>query len=181
MLYPDAVSGATIADGEDGGDDTASAAMNARLLEAAEMEALGDDDEDEDEDDGVDMFALPADFDDGLNLDDDPEDIADMDDDVDVVSDDVLGRGGGADVSEAAALAALSALFGDDNVEDEAAVRRKARAAERANTPTAVTCARCYSLRNYGRVKNEAAEILMPSFDFGRVVGDRLRTVGPGA
>lgn len=43
-----------------------------------------------------------------------------------------------------------------------------------------VTCARCYSLRNYGRVKNEAAEILMPSFDFGRVVGDRLKRLGPG-
>ena len=41
-------------------------------------------------------------------------------------------------------------------------------------------CARCYSLRNYGKVKNEAAEILMPPLDFGRVVGDRLSRVGPG-
>ena len=103
-----------------------------------------------------------------------------MDDDVDVVGD-AAGPDGGVELEESAALAALEALFGDgDDVEDEAAVRRKMRAAKRADSPAVVTCARCYSLRNYGRVKNEAAEILVPSFDFGRVVGDRLRRVGPG-
>lgn len=59
---------------------------------------------------------------------------ADMDDDVDVVGDRI--PGGGARVNEAAALAALEALFGDgDEVEDEADVRRKMRAAARANNP----------------------------------------------
>ena len=42
-----------------------------------------------------------------------------------------------------------------------------------------MTCARCYSLRHYGVVKNEAAEILMPSFDFKRVIGSRLDRLGP--
>ena len=42
-----------------------------------------------------------------------------------------------------------------------------------------MTCARCFSLRHYGVVKNEAAEILMPSFDFKRVIGDRLSRLGP--
>jgi hypothetical protein len=47
---------------------------------------------------------------------------------------------------------------------------------------TRVTCARCYSLRTSGKVKNAAAETLMPSFDFGRVVGTRLARLGrPGA
>lgn len=57
-----------------------------------------------------------------------------MDDDVDVVGDEL--PGGGAEVDETAALAALEALFGDgDDVEDEADVRRRMRAAARANNP----------------------------------------------
>jgi hypothetical protein len=113
-------------------------------------------DEEDEEDDGMDHFDLGDDFDDKLDA---------KDADVDIIY--------GEDAeTETEALAALEALFGDaDDVEDEADIRRKERAAKRASAPAAVTCARCYSLRNYGKVKNEAAEILMPSFDFGRVVG----------
>lgn len=32
-------------------------------------------------------------------------------------------------------------------------------------------CARCYSLKHYGRVKSDAAEASMPEFDFGKSVG----------
>lgn len=38
-----------------------------------------------------------------------------------------------------------------------------------------VLCARCYSLRHYGKVKSEEAESSLPGFDFGRVVGRRLQ------
>lgn len=96
------------------------------------------------------------------------------------------------DVDEDAALAALDALFAEDDDTGDtgaadgddwdsiAARKREERESRRNDSPDTVVCARCYSLRNYGKVKNEAAEILMPSFDFGRVVGDRLSKVGPG-
>lgn len=35
-------------------------------------------------------------------------------------------------------------------------------------------CARCHSLRNYGQVKNQAAENLIPDFDFDRLIATRL-------
>ncbi|TXG70286.1 hypothetical protein EZV62_005221 [Acer yangbiense] len=35
-------------------------------------------------------------------------------------------------------------------------------------------CARCYSLRNYGQVKNQLAENLIPDFDFDRLIATRL-------
>ncbi|KAL1191559.1 GTP-binding protein BRASSINAZOLE INSENSITIVE PALE GREEN 2 [Cardamine amara subsp. amara] len=35
-------------------------------------------------------------------------------------------------------------------------------------------CARCHSLRNYGQVKNQAAENLLPDFDFDRLISTRL-------
>lgn len=37
-----------------------------------------------------------------------------------------------------------------------------------------VVCARCHSLRHYGRVKNAAAENLLPDFDFDLMVGPKL-------
>jgi hypothetical protein len=75
------------------------------------------------------------------------------------------------------ALAALDALFGGDDdeldghlvtAEEASDARRRDRNARRRQNggEDAVTCARCFSLRHYGVVKNEAAEILMPSFDF---------------
>ena len=38
-----------------------------------------------------------------------------------------------------------------------------------------VVCARCHTLRNYGKVKDESMENLLPNFDFERVVGARLK------
>ncbi|KAG0565571.1 hypothetical protein KC19_8G200700 [Ceratodon purpureus] len=38
-----------------------------------------------------------------------------------------------------------------------------------------VVCARCHALRNYGKVKDESVENLLPDFDFERVVGTRLK------
>ncbi|CAN1256319.1 GTP-binding protein BRASSINAZOLE INSENSITIVE PALE GREEN 2, chloroplastic, partial [Linum perenne] len=35
-------------------------------------------------------------------------------------------------------------------------------------------CARCHSLRNYGQVKNQSAENLIPDFDFNRLISTRL-------
>ncbi|MCL7023463.1 hypothetical protein MKW94_013118 [Papaver nudicaule] len=37
-----------------------------------------------------------------------------------------------------------------------------------------VVCARCHSLRNYGQVKNQKAENLIPDFDFDRLISTRL-------
>ena len=51
--------------------------------------------------------------------------------------------------------------------------KRKAREAPRENEEVTV-CARCHSLRNYGQVKNQAAENLIPDFDFDRLISTRL-------
>ncbi|MQM16580.1 hypothetical protein Taro_049537 [Colocasia esculenta] len=40
--------------------------------------------------------------------------------------------------------------------------------------PKPVVCARCHSLRHYGRVKNAAAENLLPDFDFDHMVAPKL-------
>lgn len=37
-----------------------------------------------------------------------------------------------------------------------------------------IVCARCHSLRNYGQVKHEMAENLIPDFDFNRLITTRL-------
>ncbi|EFJ17201.1 hypothetical protein SELMODRAFT_62387, partial [Selaginella moellendorffii] len=39
-----------------------------------------------------------------------------------------------------------------------------------------VVCARCHSLKYYGRVKEKTAETLLPTFDFDKMVGQRLKT-----
>lgn len=51
--------------------------------------------------------------------------------------------------------------------------KRMAREAQRENEEVTV-CARCHSLRNYGQVKNQAAENLIPDFDFDRLISTRL-------
>lgn len=38
-----------------------------------------------------------------------------------------------------------------------------------------VVCARCHALRNYGKVKDESLENLLPDFDFERAVGAQLK------
>ncbi|KAL6604806.1 hypothetical protein ACP70R_042750 [Stipagrostis hirtigluma subsp. patula] len=54
--------------------------------------------------------------------------------------------------------------------------KRRAREAKRieAEEDSAVVCARCHSLRNYGLVKNDKAENLIPDFDFDRFISSRL-------
>ncbi|PON32833.1 P-loop containing nucleoside triphosphate hydrolase [Parasponia andersonii] len=51
--------------------------------------------------------------------------------------------------------------------------KKKAREAQREKEEVTV-CARCHSLRNYGQVKNQAAENLIPDFDFDRLISTRL-------
>lgn len=51
--------------------------------------------------------------------------------------------------------------------------KRLAREAEKVKEEVTV-CARCHSLRNYGQVKNQTAENLIPDFDFDRLISTRL-------
>lgn len=51
--------------------------------------------------------------------------------------------------------------------------KRISREAEREKEEVTV-CARCHSLRNYGHVKNQTAENLIPDFDFDRLISTRL-------
>ncbi|XP_021744561.1 GTP-binding protein BRASSINAZOLE INSENSITIVE PALE GREEN 2, chloroplastic-like [Chenopodium quinoa] len=51
--------------------------------------------------------------------------------------------------------------------------KRLAREAEKEREEVTV-CARCHSLRNYGQVKNQMAENLIPDFDFDRLISTRL-------
>ena len=158
---------------------------------ADDMLNFDEDDMDEDDDDaegGIESFAVEGLSEDELaGLDEDDDDLDGLD------LSNFEGQDGDAeDVDEDAALAALDALFAEDDDTGDAgaadgddwdsiaARKREERESRRNDSPDTVVCARCYSLRNYGKVKNEAAEILMPSFDFGRVVGDRLSKVGPG-
>lgn len=51
--------------------------------------------------------------------------------------------------------------------------KRMAREAQKEKEEVTV-CARCHSLRNYGQVKNQTAENLIPDFDFDRLIATRL-------
>lgn len=51
--------------------------------------------------------------------------------------------------------------------------KKMAREAQKEKEVVTV-CARCHSLRNYGQVKNQAAENLIPDFDFDRLIATRL-------
>lgn len=51
--------------------------------------------------------------------------------------------------------------------------KRMAREAEKVKDEVTV-CARCHSLRNYGQVKNQASENLIPDFDFDKLISTRL-------
>ena len=39
-----------------------------------------------------------------------------------------------------------------------------------------LVCARCYSLKHYGKVKSEEAELSLPDFDVAKVVGEAIRS-----
>ncbi|XP_077253726.1 GTP-binding protein BRASSINAZOLE INSENSITIVE PALE GREEN 2, chloroplastic-like [Tasmannia lanceolata] len=51
--------------------------------------------------------------------------------------------------------------------------KKKGREAQRDEEEVTV-CARCHSLRNYGQVKNQNVENLIPDFDFDRLIATRL-------
>ncbi|KAL2320706.1 hypothetical protein Fmac_029675 [Flemingia macrophylla] len=51
--------------------------------------------------------------------------------------------------------------------------KRMAKEADKEKEEVTV-CARCHSLRNYGLVKNQTAENLIPDFDFDRLISTRL-------
>lgn len=51
--------------------------------------------------------------------------------------------------------------------------KRLAREA-RAEKEEVTVCARCHSLRNYGQIKNQTAENVIPDFDFNRLISTRL-------
>ena len=52
--------------------------------------------------------------------------------------------------------------------------KRAAREEARKGRDEVTVCARCHSLRNYGQVKNQAAENLIPDFDFDRLISTRM-------
>ncbi|KAK8940001.1 hypothetical protein KSP40_PGU009202 [Platanthera guangdongensis] len=53
--------------------------------------------------------------------------------------------------------------------------KRKMREAKRDESECSITvCARCHSLRNYGQIKNQKAENLIPDFDFDRFISAKL-------
>lgn len=54
--------------------------------------------------------------------------------------------------------------------------KKNAREARR-ETEEVTVCARCHSLRNYGQVKNQTAENLIPDFDFDRLITTRLMKI----
>ncbi|KAI9110370.1 hypothetical protein K1719_018812 [Acacia pycnantha] len=59
--------------------------------------------------------------------------------------------------------------------------KKMIREAEKVKDEVTV-CARCHSLRNYGQVKNQTAENLIPDFDFDRLISTRLtKTSGSGS
>ncbi|KAK1298202.1 hypothetical protein QJS10_CPB14g00189 [Acorus calamus] len=52
--------------------------------------------------------------------------------------------------------------------------KRRVREEAKREREDVVVCARCHSLRNYGQVKNENAENLIPDFDFDKLITARL-------
>ena len=93
------------------------------------------------------------------------------------------GAADGADAEYAAALKRFEdSLFAEDSEASDAR-RKPARRPKlgpagdpRASPAQLLTvCARCHSLRHYGRVKHEDAEALMPAFDFAAAVAQRMK------
>ncbi|XP_074585007.1 GTP-binding protein BRASSINAZOLE INSENSITIVE PALE GREEN 2, chloroplastic [Curcuma longa] len=67
------------------------------------------------------------------------------------------------------------AKFKKEKISKSEKKRKTREARKREMEEDSVTvCARCHSLRNYGQVKNEKAENLIPDFDFDRLVASRL-------
>lgn len=128
-----------------------------------------DEDEEEDEDDAFIAGMM------------DDDDIDDDDIDEDFIPDGFELDENYVEMDDAEArLDALNALFDADD--DYASARRAEKKKRKKKGPPAVVCARCFALRTSGKVKNEAAEVLLPSFDFERVIGDSFeRLKKPGS
>ncbi|KAK1420700.1 hypothetical protein QVD17_22512 [Tagetes erecta] len=52
--------------------------------------------------------------------------------------------------------------------------RKKLARESKIDKEEVTVCARCHSLRNYGQVKNQTAENLIPDFDFDKLISTRL-------
>ena len=112
-----------------------------------------DEDEEEDEDDAFIAGMM------------DDDDIDDDDIDEDFIPDGFELDENYVEMDDAEArLDALNALFDADD--DYASARRAEKKKRKKKGPPAVVCARCFALRTSGKVKNEAAEVLLPSCDF---------------
>lgn len=138
------------------------------------FEQPSDEDDEEDEEDDDDAFIA--------GMMDDEEDDDDIDEDF--IPDGFELDENYVEMDDAEArLDALNALFdSDDSDDDYASARRAEKKKRKKKGPPAVVCARCFALRTSGKVKNEAAEVLLPSFDFERVIGDSFeRLKKPGS
>ncbi len=144
-----------------------------KVLDAREAAATAAE-EDEGEDANEDGFDIEGGF---GSMDDDDFDDDDIDEDA-VLPGYALAEDYVEGEEELAALDALNAMFDEEEEEDSLADKRRAR---KKSGPPAIICARCFALRTSGKVKNEAVEVLLPSFDFERVIGDsfaKLRAPG---
>ncbi|KAG8391342.1 hypothetical protein BUALT_Bualt01G0177900 [Buddleja alternifolia] len=157
-----------------------------RKVEAAEepetIEDLLIDDFDEEFVDDDEGFDFDGDIEGKLEQSDDEEDGIDLDDsdewddsDFDDEEDDYL--------KELDGFTPAGAGYGnitEDTIEkrkrkrvSKAERKRIAKEAQKEKEEVTV-CARCHSLRNYGQVKNQVAENLIPDFDFDRLISMRL-------
>lgn len=94
---------------------------------------------------------------------------------VDEIEEWIKGRDGFADAGPGFGRVAGETLTQKKRVSKEDTRKNKRTKAERVEeTETPVVCARCYSLRHYGQVKDQRAENLLPDFDFEYSVGSRL-------
>lgn len=94
---------------------------------------------------------------------------------VDEIEEWIKGRDGIADAGPGFGRVAGETLTQKKRVSKEDTRKNKRTKAERVEeTETPVVCARCYSLRHYGQVKDQRAENLLPDFDFEYSVGSRL-------
>ncbi|OAY77220.1 Uncharacterized protein YqeH, partial [Ananas comosus] len=74
-------------------------------------------------------------------------------------------------------LSLKSGLFPPDDDDDDDEEEEEADSSSSSSSAAAasvVVCARCHSLRHYGRVKEQGAENLLPDFDFDRAVAPRM-------
>ncbi|CAM8933136.1 unnamed protein product [Rhodiola kirilowii] len=154
-------------------DDNADGDIEGELSDG--MEEFDEEEEDDDDDDDVDVVGELDESDEGSEKEDEYD--WDSDEWEEMVEKDVK------DDAELAGFAPAGVGYG--NVTEEVLNKtkrkkvskseRKRLAREAVKKKEEVTvCARCHSLRNYGQVKNEKLENLIPDFDFDRLITTRL-------